>query len=147
MGHGKKQIRESLERLTRVNFPNSIVPGEVRDLLEYVSQNLGCDVRYKEEVNHAIHPDVHNTNHNKETTKIEGQITQPNPLVMLSFSLERVILDMRSRYSGLTFFTTPGYRLEELHPSEPDLMRKVGSSVAAYFESNRVEKREEDDEE
>jgi len=139
MPEQNKQL--SLEERTTISFPHTIIPREVGALLDYVSKELKCDVRYQEEVNHSIQASRENSPqvHSQEVVKIEGQMIITHlELILLSFNLIRNITDRGSRYSGLKFFMIPGYDLDEINPSELNLMDYVRQSIDAYFNGNKL---------
>ncbi|MBU3912557.1 MAG: hypothetical protein KKE50_00545 [Nanoarchaeota archaeon] len=128
-----KQKQMTLESITTVRFPHSIIAEEVSELMKYISSKSGCNARYTEEVVHVIEAGGRVSEMN-EVTSIRGYISAINLGVpIMPFSLERKLYDEGSRYSGLRFQTSPGYELQELPPQETSLMDTIRIVIGNYF--------------
>jgi hypothetical protein len=123
-----------LERTT-IGFPRNLVPSEARKLLKYISLKLEARARYREDVRHNVEGGIDAS----EVSKIEGAFEARlgnAKFYITPFSMVREICGYFSRFSGIKFFTTPGYELSELPEEELEAMDSVRKVVGEYFSEN-----------
>ena len=109
---------KSLEELTIILFPHTIIAEEFRELAAYICIEIPCELGYTEEIANRILPALGPQTILREVTSIHGSLTSTvHGVTLLPFSVTRKIVDEGSRYSHLVFQTTPGYDPEELPTS------------------------------
>ncbi|MCR4284669.1 MAG: hypothetical protein NUV97_01330 [archaeon] len=139
---------EKLMARSTINFPRSIDHKEVGGLLTHVARGIGpaTTINYRVSSNENIVPERNNlgsltgkhisdpgsatTSGNISTSYGEGSGAE---LAIISFDLKREHRTDIRGYDSMKFFTTPGYSLEELNPTELRLMDNVRAQVRGWF--------------
>jgi len=132
-GTGTEETVESLEELSTVSFPRSVDEKEAYKILEFISGDLGYI--------------IHGGNFNgffsiedgelkeKYEVEIRGGASSRNFSERANFSFSREIIEENNVFSGMRFFTTPGYSLKEHSEGEVKAWRNLRKSVESYFEN------------
>ena len=130
---------KTLEELSVVNFPRNVDEKEAYRVLEHVSADLGYDigggsfggffsikagnlkVKYEADIN--------------------GSISSKDFSRSATFSFSREVIEDGSAFSGMRFFTTPGYTLEDHDNGEVETWKEIKESVERYFEAETAQGR------
>ena len=128
---------ENLQQKKTINFPRNLTPEEASRLFKYLSYEVGCEIRYAEDVRVTVGNCFEQIRgvFKRETVKIAGQFTSFPPIrvPLIPFDLTRVIEGETSSFGALRFFTTPGYELNELDPLELGFMDRIREGIEKYF--------------
>ena len=132
---------ETLEDLTTTRFPKDITAKAAEELLRNICNDLSCSVNYQEEIIGKL--GYVSDQNGKYVDKVSGTFIPSRGkwdhwLVIAPFHLFREPKrEWSPDFSGLRFFTTPGYDLDELNPHEIDFMGKVKKYIANYFSDSK----------
>ena len=125
------ELEELLDKTT-IEFPHAIDGKEAYKLLKGISENLDCRV-YGASTEHYNFNSA--GNNERYISDIKGTISYytENSIVTTSFSFSRDMGEELGNFSGLKFFTPPGYDLDEIDSNEVELYDKVRGAAKKYF--------------
>jgi len=128
-------MSETLEKLSTVNFPRTISEEEAYKILKFVSRDLDYRITGGSFVGYFSIEEGELKG--KYEADIKGTISTGNFDGRASFFFSRKIIEHENAFTGIRFFTTHGFRLEQHDKGEVDAWREIKESVSRYFEANR----------
>ena len=122
---------ETLLERTKIDFKRNLKFKEFRDLLMYIQENLKCEIEYQFlSIGRIGSKYAGGKGMRHYVSKASGRISSKENMIGVSFDLEK---SLEYGFSGLKFFTTPGYYLEEIPERDIKLMDIVREQVEKYF--------------
>ena len=130
-------VKRTLQEVTNINFRRSLDAKDVAKLLQHVSQDAKCSVRYSETVKVEFGDPVgQESNRTKrDVVDIHGAMHPYNNSVVLSEFILKMAQepDTPTHFEQLRFQTIVGYDLDELDKREVAFMDRVRASIEKYF--------------
>ena len=131
---------ETLANITQIQFPRELDYDAALNYFAFLCQKVPCAItsKFGQFVNIGSRLELEE---NPEKVSVEygtaewsGSLAKTNAgFVIASFTLARNIGESVRSFTGMSFSTTPGYKLHELDPKEVQFYRDLQSLTQEYF--------------
>ncbi len=134
------QPLETLEEITKIQFPQELDREEVLNYFAFLSRQVPCAItsKFGQFVNVGSRLELEENpaevSVDYGTAEWSGSLAKTNAgFVIASFTLARNIGESVRKFTGMSFFTTPGDTLQQLNPAEVRFYRDLKQLTQEYF--------------